>query len=180
METLEQPVAKLAVRYARRARRRQGYAQETVALRAHEGPFRYATGGLPAGPEVDDRPLVVFVNLVAHREHGVRVVTGTATRLRLRDEWDPGRNLSSPCEVSLDLRGYPCRSFGHAYRIRRALFRGLCRTARRSLGRSFYGLDHLTRIQAAGAEHGRQEREQQEGGSPPHLPPASGHARTST
>src|SRR3712207_8181860 len=46
---LEQIVAESAVGDAGRAYRRQGHAQETVALRAHEGPLRHRLSGFVAG-----------------------------------------------------------------------------------------------------------------------------------
>src|ERR671910_1472408 len=131
VKTLEQPIAEFAIRYARRAGRRQGYAQKAVALLAHEAPLRYGTGGLQAGPEGDYHPLVVLVNLVAHREHGVRIVAGTTARLRLRYERDPGGGVSSPGEIALDLRSPDGSGLGHVSRTRHVFFRGLRGTARR-------------------------------------------------
>src|SRR5215204_193136 len=113
VETLEQPIAEFAIRYTRRAGRRQGYAQKAFPFLAHEAPLGHGTGGLQAGPEIDQPPLVVLVSLVAHREYGVGIVAGSAARLRLRDERDPG-GVSSPSEIALDLRGPDGSGLGHA------------------------------------------------------------------
>jgi hypothetical protein len=180
VEAVEHPFAEFSIRHARRAGRRQGYAQKAFVLLAREAPLWHGTGWLQAGPDVDDRPLVVLVNPIAHREHGVSVVAGTAARLRLRDERVAGGSVGNPGEITLDPRGTDGGGLGYVSRTRHTLFRGLCRTFRCGPGRSLQGMDLGTRIQAAGAEHGRQQRGQQEGGSPPHLPPASGHVPTST
>jgi hypothetical protein len=134
VETLEQPIAEFTIRYARRAGRRQGYAQKAFALLAYEIPLRHGTGGLKAGAEVDYCPLVVLVNLVAHRQHSVSIVAGTTARLRLRDERDNRGGVSSPSEIALDLRSPDGSGLGHASGTRQLFFRGLRVRARRGPG----------------------------------------------
>src|SRR5918994_2592421 len=52
VEAAEQPVAVFSIRHARRAGRRQGYAQKAFVLLAREAPLWHGTGWLQAGPEV--------------------------------------------------------------------------------------------------------------------------------
>jgi hypothetical protein len=86
VEALEQTSVEPAARDARGARRRQVHAQEPLALRAREGPLWHGTGGLLAGAEVDDGPLVVPPDPVTHGEHRVGVVAGSAVVVRFLDE----------------------------------------------------------------------------------------------
>src|SRR3712207_3645521 len=158
---LEQIVTESTVGDAGRAYRRQGHAQETVTLRAHEGPLRHRLGGFVAGAEIQDHPLVALVHPVPDREHRVRIVTRTPARLRARDERNPGR--TSPL---LDPRGHPDRRLYRLPRTGCGLRDGDLR-ARFPAGWRAGGRDgpvHRTRTRTGRREHG--QREQESGGAP--------------